>query len=389
MSRTGQVAASKRNRPGRRRLVAAAIAAAFPLAAWSQTQQFERVEITGSSIKRIDAETALPVQVITRDQIQKSGATNVEQLLQTVSSFSSSGGTVVSTASGATTGSISGISLHGLTSLRTLVLLNGRRIAPYGIGFVGDSVSVDVNSIPLSAIDPAGFHREFDLFGFKPYAVETFSSALGLMRQWQFDAVIVDGDGHAESLLHALPELRDRSNAPIVVVWSVSGERRQIEALQVGATEVVVKPASARLIAAKLHRLIEIGKGRPAAAAEAPRTVVRLGPMRLDPRRAAASVGDTPLALTTGEFELLLLLASRPGEFVHRDTIGRTLGSPAGAGAGRRSADMHICRIRKKLRDAGAKTLRVETVYGRGYCLRFEEAQAVEMFASRHPQWCA
>jgi outer membrane receptor for ferrienterochelin and colicin len=103
-------------------------------------------EITGSSIKRIDAETALPVQVITREQIQRSGATNVEQLLQTISSVSSSGGLTAASASGATTGGISAVSLHGLTSIRTLVLLNGRRIAPYGIGFTGDSVSVDVTA---------------------------------------------------------------------------------------------------------------------------------------------------------------------------------------------------------------------------------------------------
>ncbi|MGZ5715569.1 MAG: TonB-dependent receptor plug domain-containing protein, partial [Caldimonas sp.] len=116
-------------------------------------QTLERVEITGSSIKRIDAETALPVQVITREQIQKTGATNVEQLLQTISAVSSSGGLTAASASGATTGGISAVSLRGLTSLRTLVLLNGRRIAPYGIGFTGDSVSVDVNSIPLAAIE--------------------------------------------------------------------------------------------------------------------------------------------------------------------------------------------------------------------------------------------
>ncbi len=116
-------------------------------------QTLERVEITGSSIKRIDAETALPVQVITREQIQRSGAINVEQLLQTISSISSSGGLTTSSASGATTGGISAVSIHGLTSIRTLVLLNGRRIAPYGIGFVADSVSVDVNSIPLAAIE--------------------------------------------------------------------------------------------------------------------------------------------------------------------------------------------------------------------------------------------
>src|SRR5262245_44087464 len=113
----------------------------------------QRVEITGSSIKRTDAETALPVQVLTRKEIAATGAVNVEQLLQTVSAMTSSGATVNSSASGATTGGLSGISLRGLTSLRTLVLINGRRIAPYGIGFVGDSVSVDVNSIPLSAIE--------------------------------------------------------------------------------------------------------------------------------------------------------------------------------------------------------------------------------------------
>ena len=47
--------------------------------------QLERVEITGSSIKRIEGEGALPVQVLTRDDIQKTGAATVEQLLQTVS----------------------------------------------------------------------------------------------------------------------------------------------------------------------------------------------------------------------------------------------------------------------------------------------------------------
>ena len=132
-----------------------AIAAAVSLfclsSAWAQESQ--RIEITGSSIKRIDAETAVPVQVITRQDIAKSGATNVEQLMQTISAAASSGALMGNASSGATTGSISSISLRGLTSIRTLVLLNGRRIAPYGIGFTGDSVSVDVNSIPLSAID--------------------------------------------------------------------------------------------------------------------------------------------------------------------------------------------------------------------------------------------
>ena len=234
-----------------------------------------------------------------------------------------------------------------------------------------------------------GFNREFDVLGFKPYGVDTFASAFGLIRQWQFDAVVIDGDGYADSLLHALPEMHERATAPIVVVWSDPEERRQIEALRSGATEVIVKPASPRLIGAKLHRLIEIARERPAADDDGRHAEVRLGPLRLEPRRATASVGDVPLALTTGEFELLLLLASRPGEFVHRDTIARTLGGAPAGGEGRRSADMHICRIRKKLRDADARSLRVDTVYGRGYCLCLAEDEVNELFATAHPQWCA
>src|SRR5438270_12463055 len=76
---------------------------AMPAAA---QQQLQKVEITGSSIKRIDAETAVPVQIITREDIQKTGATTVEQLLQTVSAVSSSGGLTAASVSGATTGGI-------------------------------------------------------------------------------------------------------------------------------------------------------------------------------------------------------------------------------------------------------------------------------------------
>lgn len=131
----------------------AAMSVAMPVAAQQQSQQLERVEVTGSSIRRVDAETALPVQIITREEIARTGASNVEQLMQTIASLSSNGVVNQASASGATTLGLSGISLRGLSSLRTLVLLNGRRIAPYGYGFTNDSVSVDVNSIPLSAIE--------------------------------------------------------------------------------------------------------------------------------------------------------------------------------------------------------------------------------------------
>ena len=80
----------------------------------------------------------------------------------------------------------------------------------------------------------------------------------------------------------------------------------------------------------------------PDEAAESDAVV--LGELRLDPRREAAFYADRALALTGGEFELLLLLASRFGGFVHRQTIMRTLGRAGSPGGEpRRSADMHVC----------------------------------------------
>ena len=116
--------------------------------------QLEKIEVTGSSIKRLDAETALPVQTLKREDIERSGATSVEELFRQVSAASSAGVTTTAQATGFQTGAISTISLRGLSSARTLILINGRRTAVYGGGSGGASgSSVDINSIPVAAIE--------------------------------------------------------------------------------------------------------------------------------------------------------------------------------------------------------------------------------------------
>jgi iron complex outermembrane recepter protein len=136
--------------------VMAAVLLALPAApAGAQTTAestgTQRVEITGSLIKRLEGEAAAPVQVLRREDIERTGAATVEQLLRGVSAMVSSNATVAASSSSATTGGISTISMRGLTAERTLVLINGRRIAPYGAP--NSSVAIDVDSIPIAAID--------------------------------------------------------------------------------------------------------------------------------------------------------------------------------------------------------------------------------------------
>src|ERR1700756_3254056 len=91
----------------------------------------QRVEITGSSIKRAQAEGALPVQTVTHEDIAKLGVTNTEALLQQVTAISAVGGTPSATGVGSSTYGEATVSLRGIGANKTLILVNGRRLANY------------------------------------------------------------------------------------------------------------------------------------------------------------------------------------------------------------------------------------------------------------------
>jgi iron complex outermembrane receptor protein len=132
----------------------ALIGVVSPAMAQQAAQPMQRVEITGSSIKRVASEGALPVQVITFDAIQKAGITSTEDLLRTIAANGTgadnmtSGNNVFGADADRVSGGASFASLRGLGPNATLVLLNGRRVGNHG----ASGKAVDLNSIPLGAI---------------------------------------------------------------------------------------------------------------------------------------------------------------------------------------------------------------------------------------------
>lgn len=108
--------------------------------------QGDRVEITGSRIKRIDAEGSLPVTTIGRSEIEASGAVTVAEFMRSVP-FASTGN--FRPQSGSSAQSLAEIDLRGLGGDRALVLIDGRRAAKGPM--VGDRV--DLNIIPMAMID--------------------------------------------------------------------------------------------------------------------------------------------------------------------------------------------------------------------------------------------
>jgi iron complex outermembrane receptor protein len=137
-----------------------AIMAALLLAPWSMLRaqeaqqgaaQLQEVVVTGSYIPRTDTESPSPVQVVTAEDIARSGLTTVADIVRTISADNS--GTLPTAFAGAFAAGASGIALRGLTVNSTLVLIDGLRAADYPLPDDGVRSFVDLNSIQIGTID--------------------------------------------------------------------------------------------------------------------------------------------------------------------------------------------------------------------------------------------
>ena len=133
-------------------LMVGATGVALPaVAQTAPPQTLERVVVTGSNIKRVETETASPIQIITREEVEKSGKSTVAEYLQSLA-VDGAGSLPTSFGTGFAAGG-SAISLRGLGATSTLVLLNGRRMAPFARADDGQKTFTDLSTIPMEAVD--------------------------------------------------------------------------------------------------------------------------------------------------------------------------------------------------------------------------------------------
>ena len=136
-----------------RALGAGMVASAIPVVYGQQPQRVEKIEVTGSAIPRTTQEGPAPVEIVTRKDIERTGATNVNELLRSLSTIDIFDQGELTSNSPAGSGT-SNIAIRGLSGLDVLVLLNGRRLPVNALyDSSGAGASVDVNMIPISAIE--------------------------------------------------------------------------------------------------------------------------------------------------------------------------------------------------------------------------------------------
>lgn len=121
------------------------------LAADSSWTQDIRISVTGTNIKRVDAETAAPIETITREDIEASGLQTISDVVRQITA--NNNGTVSPSFTNGFSASGSAVSLRGLGPNNTLVLLNGRRLANFGLAEDGHASYVDLQQIPFDAVE--------------------------------------------------------------------------------------------------------------------------------------------------------------------------------------------------------------------------------------------
>jgi iron complex outermembrane recepter protein len=130
-----------------------ALGGALLVPASSVLAQDQRIEITGSAIKRTTSEGPAPVEIITRKDIERTGATSINELLRSIPSIDIFDQGEISSNSPAGSGTAN-VRLRGLSENEVLVLLNGRRLPVNALyDSSGAGAAFDVNSLPIGAID--------------------------------------------------------------------------------------------------------------------------------------------------------------------------------------------------------------------------------------------
>ncbi|MCA0296438.1 MAG: response regulator transcription factor [Actinobacteria bacterium] len=186
------------------------------------------------------------------------------------------------------------------------------------------------------------------------------ASGLSLALQEQPEVVLLDLGLPDLDGRQVLQMLRAVSQVPVIVITAQDDDRTVVQALDAGADDYLVKPFGSDQLAARIRAVL-----RRAGTNSSGDPAVRVGELEIDPATRRVSLGGTPVELSRKEFDLLWLLATRPGEVVtKREMLAGVWGLPFGGGD--RTVDVHLSWLRRKLGETAAEPRYLYTVRGVG-----------------------
>jgi len=195
--------------------------------------------------------------------------------------------------------------------------------------------------------------------------------ALAAFRSSAPDCLVLDINMPGMDGLSLARELRKSSEVPIIFLTALADEVDRVVGLELGADDYVTKPFSPRELVARVKAVLRRSmQGEEGVKGRERESIVR-GELRLDPTKRTCAVGGLAVALTSVQFDLLALMAGKPGKVWTRLEILDGISGSAHEGYDR-TIDAHIKNVRKALGDEIDAPRFIETVRGVGY--RFMES---------------
>ena len=197
--------------------------------------------------------------------------------------------------------------------------------------------------------------------GFDATVARTAAESLELAERMQPELVLLDLMLPDGSGFDVLRELRRSSAVPVIVVSARAEEADRVVGLELGADDYVVKPFSAREVAARIRAVLRRSE-RDEPAPEG----IQIGDLRLDPRSRTVTKAGAPIELSRKEFDLLALLMREAGAAVTRERLLEDVWKTTWFGS-TKTLDVHVSGLRRKLGDNPETPRYLHTIRGVGF----------------------
>jgi two-component system OmpR family response regulator/two-component system response regulator CpxR len=207
--------------------------------------------------------------------------------------------------------------------------------------------------------------------GFHCFCAHNGEAALDWLAQASCELIVLDVMMPGMSGLELLPLVRARWDTPVIMLTGRGDDIDRIIGLEMGADDYLAKPCNPRELLARINAVLrrhQTQPSRPAVASGSDKghpKIISHG-IELDPGQRKASYQHNALSLTTVEFDMLELLMRHAGSPVSKDTLSEQA-LQRKQSAFDRSVDVHISRLRNKLKPCQTGDDLIKTVRGQGY----------------------
>lgn len=224
----------------------------------------------------------------------------------------------------------------------------------------GMHVLVVDDEVPLTGVVGSYLERE----GFTVSVAHSGPDAVDRARQDQPVLIVLDVMLPGFDGIEACRQIRQFSDAYIIMLTARDEEVDKILGLSIGADDYLVKPFSPRELIARVRAMLR--RPRSTSASGAPAEVHALGPLAVDVEARTVELDGEPVELTRTEFDLLAAMMARPKAALTRRQLIDAVWGPGWYGD-EHVVDVHVGHLRTKLGDEAGDPRFIRTVRGVGY----------------------